>query len=73
MKATKNQNVENTNDVEKTTALDWLEMDLKSQSGAIWTDGKESEDEIESDISILKPDPIEYNNKTIENNPNIID
>lgn len=25
---------------EKTTAKDWLKMDLKAQSGSIWTDEK---------------------------------
>lgn len=66
---------------EKTTAKDWLKMDLEMQSGAIWTAEKsklQKEKKIkpykilDSDPSILKPDPMKYNGKEIPDNPLII-
>lgn len=62
-----------------TTAQDWLEMDLKAQSGAIWTDEKTGLQKEKKNYTIpisepqlLKPDPIYYNGKEVEITPPII-
>lgn len=69
------------NSKKTTTAQDWLEMDLKAQSGAIWTK-ENSEDKPmrkkkiytnpEIPPTILKPDPIKYGSLEIRDNPQII-
>ena len=73
--------------MEKITEKEWaklmLEMDLKTQSGSIWTDeksGLQKENKITNyqilDFKphILKPDPIYYNGKIVDSfPPQIID
>ncbi len=64
------------NKANKTTAQDWLKMDIEAQSGAIWTpeaftDLKEkikmyTLKEHNIDETILKPDPMFYNGKVIK-------
>lgn len=65
-----------------TTAKDWLEMDLKAQSGAIWTDEKsgmqkkkkiQNYENPKSPTSILLPDPVKYGGKEIPDIPQTID
>ena len=67
----------------KTTAQDWLQLDLKAQSGAIWTSEKSGllkekkikNYEVPTDSSnILNPDDMLYNGKKIPiDNSSIID
>jgi len=63
------------NSKKTTTAKDWLEMDLKAQSGAIWTEENVENKPVEKKKSyinpefhptILKPDPIFYSGKEIQ-------
>lgn len=66
------------NSKKATTAKDWLEMDLKGQSGAIWTNEKKVENKkkyVTQKFSgmILKPDPVKYGGKQISENSQIID
>ena len=64
---------------EKTSAKDWLDMDLKSQSGSIWKDDpvksrKENKYKVQHHSAIiLNPDPVRYGNVIIQNNPEIIE
>lgn len=63
---------------EKTTTKDWLKMDLKAQSGAIWTDEKsklqkKNKYKISESAMVLKPDPIKYGGKEIPEDPHIIE
>jgi hypothetical protein len=71
--------------MEKITEKEWaklmLEMDLKSQSGSIWTDEK-SELQKEKKTTIyqrpdfgsitLDPDPVYYNGKVVDRFPPLI-
>lgn len=66
----------------KTTAKDWLKMDLEMQSGAIWTAEKSKLQKkkkikpykiLDSDPCILKPDPMKYGGKEIPDDPHIIE
>lgn len=63
---------------EKTTAKDWLKMDLKAQSGSIWTDEKsklqkKNKYKISESAMVLKPDPIKYGGKEIPEYSHIIE
>lgn len=62
---------------------DWankmLELDIKAQEGAIWTSIKSKEKPnskkyvVKDDVPlILKPDPVYYGNKPINDNPEIL-
>lgn len=64
----------------RTTAKDWLDMDLKSQSGSIWTDEKarmlkknRNYSSNNSKPMILKPDTVKYGSVEIQENPMVID
>lgn len=65
-----------------TTAQDWLEMDLKAQSGAIWTDQTSKDKPLhkekqysnpENNPTILKPDSIKYGSFEIQSNSQVIE
>lgn len=71
--------------MENETKKQWeelmLEMDLKGQSGAIWTDekiGRNAEEKvkqysiIEDDANVLISDPVFYNGKILEESCPII-
>ena len=67
----------------KTTAKDWLQLDLKAQSGSIWTSEKsrlKKKNKVKpyqahkEKSHLLHPDPILYNGKTVQSDtPQIID
>lgn len=53
----------------KTTSQDFLEMDLKAQSGSIWTEENEKSKKYKHQNFkpiILKPDPVLYSVKDLE-------
>lgn len=64
-----------------TDANDWLQMDLESQSGAIWVSNEGEKIQKKENIyklstpkpKILSPDPIKYGNVEIKDKPQIID
>lgn len=61
-----------------TSSRDWLDMDLKSQSGAIWTENSNNKKPKKKyknpniKNTLLKPDPVKYGNKSIDDSPTII-
>ena len=64
---------------EKTSSKDWLEMDLKAQSGAIWTDEKSNNLQKEKgyqppkdQAGILAPDPVQYGGKEFPDESQIL-
>lgn len=67
----------------KTTAQDWLQLDLKAQSGSIWTSeksGLQKKNKVKpyqapkEKSQLLHPDPVLYNGKIVQlDTPQIID
>jgi len=64
----------------RTTAIDWLDMDLKSQSGSIWTAEKarmlkknRNYSSNNSKPMILKPETVKYGSVEIQEIPIVID
>lgn len=69
------------NSKKTTTVQDWLEMDLKAQSGAIWNDEALEDESLQkekpysipdSNPTILKADPIKYGSLEIQINSQIL-